>query len=259
MINKSHNLIYWTKNKKEKNLGDYLGDVLFQLAGLKVSNEGFPFCFNIGTSISSYWWKLCNGHKLIWGSGSCGNSPPDLKEQDEFFAVRGPLSRDYLGLPKKIPLGDPALLISKIYNPVDMHCGPIVIENFHSSIKLPKNNLNMIKKYSMKLTNDNWKLVIDQISSADLIFANSLHSAIIAHSYGKPWVFYAPENSNIPFPFRWEDWFSFLGLPKESLRSIEDLKSAIDWWDFYSPKMNKIDLNPLIESCPWPALRRILK
>jgi len=109
------------------------------------------------------------------------------------------------------------------------------------------------------LVENNWRFILDKISSADFIFANSLHSAIIAHSYGKPWVFYAPENSNIPFPFRWKDWFSFLGLPEDACKSVEDLKSAIDWWDLYFPKMKTVDLNPLIEVCPWTKLRRLFK
>jgi hypothetical protein len=257
--NKSYNLTYWTKNKKEKNLGDYLGHVFLDLAGLRVSDKGLPFYFSIGTSISSYWWNICKGPKIVWGSGSCGSDFPEIQKRDEILAVRGPLSRDYLGLSKEIPLGDPALLISRLYEPINMHCGPILVENFHSSVAVPKTQLNMIKKYSMKLIDDNWKLMLDLISSSDFVFANSLHSAIIAHSYKKPWVFYAPIGSKVPFSFRWKDWFSFLGLPIDALKSIEDLKSAIDWWDTYSPVMKKSNLDSLVDTCPWPELHRLLK
>ena len=145
------NLQYWTKNQKVKNLGDYLGEVMLRYAGIGVKDEGRPTYFSIGTSLSSYWWRLNVEPKIVWGSGSCGFDLPDLSDQDSILAVRGPLTRDWLGLPKCTPLGDPALLLPRIYTPINMICGPILVENFHSELEAPETKANMVKKISMKI------------------------------------------------------------------------------------------------------------
>lgn len=258
-ITKNVNLQYWTRGLAEKNLGDYLGEVMLDFAGIKNTSEGRPTHFTIGTSLSSYWWRLNEGPKVIWGSGGCGFDLPHLGTQDEILAVRGPLTASWLGLPADVPLGDPALLLPRIYSPKKINCGPVLVENFHSKIDANKKELTSVKKTSMKITGNNWRSVVDEIYGSDFVLANSLHSSIIAQAYGKPWAFYADKESNIPLASRWKDWFAFLGLPDGSLRPVSDLVSAIKWWDENSRLIRARDLEKLVDCCPWPELRKILK
>lgn len=254
---KTCNLVYWTKGEKVKNLGDYLGEIFLEAAGIKVSDKGSPAYFSIGTLISSYWWERVGGKKIIWGSASCGFDLPQLTSDDEILAVRGPMSREWLGLPEDTALGDPALLLPRVYKPVDMGCGPTLVENFHNEVSIPATKLNMIKKISMKIKDDNWKFVVDRIFSAEFVLANSLHSAIIAHAYGRPWAFYSG-GKDIPMPLRWKDWFCLIGIPEEEQKPVGGLLEAASWWDKNSKSMREINLAPLVDRCPWSGLRRLL-
>jgi hypothetical protein len=253
------NLQYWTKNDKVKNLGDYLGEVLLKLANIKVCDRGSPVYLSVGTSLSSYWWHSCPGPKVAWGSGSCGFDFPDISEDDAILAVRGPLTVKWLGLPSDTPLGDPALLLPRIYSPKDMNCGPLLVENFHSDIEVPPTKINVIKKISMKVFDGNWRVIVDKIYSSDFVLANSLHSAIIAQAYGKPWAFYLDDKSKQPLPLRWKDWFAFLGLSEDALKPVDSLIGAIKWWDENQNKIKPPKIESLIGCCPWSTLRRILK
>lgn len=251
------NLVYWTKGEKSKNLGDYLGEVFLEAAGVKVSDEGSPSYFSIGTLLSSYWWSKIRGKKIIWGSASCGFDLPQLTSGDEILAVRGPMTREWLGLPRDTALGDPALLLPRIYNPIDMGCGPTLVENFHNEANAPMATSNIVKKISMKINDNNWRFVVDRIFSAEFVLANSLHSAVIAHAYGRPWAFYS-HGKDVPLPLRWEDWFCLIGVPKEERKPVDNLLDAVSWWDRNQPIMKEVNLKPLVDCCPWPELRRLL-
>lgn len=260
-VAKKCNLKYWTKDKGVKNLGDYLGEVMLNFANIKLKDQGSPTYFSIGTYFSSYWWDFNKGVKIAWGGGSCGFDLPKISDQDIILAVRGPLTRQWLGLPENTILGDPALLLPRLYQPVDMGCGPILVENFHNNLQVPATKINIIKKISMKVFDGNWRVIVDKIYSSDFVLANSLHSAIIAHAYGRPWAFYSDgkPGTKVPLELRWKDWFAFIGLSEEDLKPAKNLVEAIDWWDGHKNKIKNRSLEGLADCCPWPGLRKILK
>ena len=251
--------MYWTKNAKVKNLGDYIGEILLKIANIKVANIGSPVYFSVGTVLSKYWWDVAQDRKIIWGSGSCGFDFPNLKT-DTVLAVRGPLTRDWLGLPQDIPLGDPALLMPRVYAPPKNSIGPILVVNFHNKdLRPPKTNLNIIKAISMRVTINNWSDIIDAIVASEFVLANSLHASILSHAYGRPWAWYDVDDSQRPLPLRWHDWFAYLDLPKDAWSSVHNLEDGILWWETYKSSMRINNLDPLIDCCPWKELRSLLK
>lgn len=257
-INKKVKLIYWTNNNSNKNLGDYIGELMLKLSGISISDHGFTSYFTVGTVLSNYWFEKIKDKKIFWGSGSCGYDFPNLLNS-EILAVRGPLTRDWLSLNKNIPLGDPALLFPRIYLPKKTSYGPYLIENYHNNLNIPFTKTNIVKKTSMKLINDEWETVIDKIANSEFILANSLHSSILAHAYGTPWSFFGNVNNSI-MNLRWLDWFSYLGLPAEAFYSILSLDDGIIWWQKYKDILKKnIPISNLIDACPWNSLRQIIK
>lgn len=260
-VAKKCKLEYWTKDQEVKNLGDYLGEVMLDFAKIPMTDRGVPTYFSVGTYLSSYWWRMHKGVKIAWGGGSCGFDFPDISNEDVILAVRGPLTRKWLNLPEDTVLGDPALLLPRLYKPVNMNCGPILVENFHSNLQVPATKMNMIKKISMKVFDGNWRVIVDKIYSSDFVLANSLHSAIIAHAYGRPWAFYSNEQSGtkIPLSLRWKDWFAFVGVPEEASNPVGNLIDAINWWDNHGSKIKTRNLECLVDRCPWTSLRRIIK
>ena len=241
------NLLYWTKESKEKNFGDYLGQIYFDLAGVKVREEGRP-CFTIGTVLSQFWWDRINLPILVWGSGSCGFDLPAIRNKDRITCVRGPLTKKWLSLPEKTPMGDPALLLTRLYSPAKKKTGPTKIFNYS----------NHEHGITTKIFPDQWKSLVDSIANAEIVLANTLHAAIVAQAYGVPWAMYQFNEEN-PLPLRWKDWFAYLGLPASALQPASNEQEAFDWWDKWKGYIEIRSIEPLIESCPWSQLRKIIK
>lgn len=250
LVSPKVNLQYWTQESDIKNLGDYLGPIMLEYAGIRIRPEG-RCCFTIGTVLSGSWWNLTRGPRLIWGSGACGFDLPFL-EGDEVLAVRGPLTAQWLGV--DVPLGDPALLFPRIYQPPKNTRPPIIVLNHANSHLLVDENFT-----SMKVHQAQWKSVMIKITTAEFVLANSLHSSILAMAYNRPWAVYEPIGGTFPLPLRWNDWFAYLGLPSEAWQPVNNFDDGWRWWEKWRKCMKMRSLNSLIDCCPWPALRRAIQ
>lgn len=245
---KGYNLIYWIKENDGDmvNLGDYIGQILFDTAKLKSTPDGKP-AFTTGSLLHTYWRSKFNKPIIVWGSGSIGSGFPNMNPKDEILAVRGPLTQSWLNLPPNIPLGDPALLMPRIFQPKKIKLGPLKVFNYS----------NGEHGLSMRVNKWYWQSMIQTIASADIILSNSLHAAILAQAYNTPWAIYQ-FNQNNPFPLRWNDWFAYLNLPAEAIKPVSNTEDAFNWWDKWHKYIQMPSLQPLIDSCPWPEIRKIL-
>lgn len=241
------NLLYWTKHMVHKNFGDYLGQVYFDIAGIKSQDCGRP-CLMIGTVLHQHWWDKAQLPLHIWGSGSCGYDFPQIRKTDNILSVRGPLTKAWLDLPEDVPLGDPALLLPRLYSPRKCNLGPIKVFNYD----------NFQHGTSTRIMPSEWKKLVDSIANAEIVLANTLHASMVAQAYGVPWAVYQ-FNDNNPLPLRWRDWFAYLGLPDSAHQSVDNVEDAYSWWEKWGREIEKPSMSGMIDKCPWKKLKRIIK
>lgn len=202
-----------------------------------------------------------NENSIIWGSGAMYGGDAPLKAiPKKVLAVRGPLTRDYLlskGVDCPEVYGDPALLLSKIYNPaikkkykygVIPHWIDLNNEYVQEFVARDRVNICLIdlKHY------DDWRIVIDRINECEFIISSSLHGIIISDSYNIPNVWVEFSDNVIGNGFKFRDYFAsikrnvVMPLKISSYIDIETLKCyKTDW------KPISIDLNKLISVSPF--------
>lgn len=197
---------------------------------------------------------------IIWGSGVLSSKFSLCNLPVGVYAVRGPLSRDYLierGIQCPEVYGDPALLLPEIYNPSPPKKYKIgIIAHYldHRSEVLKKileNNSEDI--VFLDVTNyGKWQNFIDTIKSCDCILSSSLHGLIVSDAYNVPnrWVEFDFKMDDSGFKFR--DYFSSVGRNLEQafvLRAnmqIEELRSLCENYQSIN-----FDKERLFNSCPF--------
>jgi len=200
--------------------------------------------------------QKATSNALIWGSGYITKDSMVDSAPRKIYAVRGPLTRKLLlsqGIECPEVYGDPALLLPKIYNPkitkkYKLGVIPHYIDKEHPNLEIFKNNkdINIID-----IKDANHYNFIDNLLSCEKIISSSLHGIIVADAYNIPsiWIEFSKNVKGDGFKFL--DYFSSVNrvdkkpfeIQKDS--SIEEILKL-----FYSYKI-EIDLEKLIESCPY--------
>lgn len=180
-------LFWWNENK---NIGDALNESLIgKISGKKIervpANYGLDYYSAIGSVIQGG-----NDNVTIWGSGLISEKAKPIFKPKKVLAVRGPLTRARLmSMEVTCPevYGDPALLISKYYQPskpqkYKLGVIPHYVDKKHVFFKerLPE----WVKVLDVET--DDVQCFIDDLCSCELIVSSSLHGIIIADSYGIP-------------------------------------------------------------------------
>jgi pyruvyltransferase len=242
---------YLIKELSNKNIVDYRHSILSKIK----KENNFMFVGSIITQLS-------NPKSIIWGSGVISDSIELKIKPEKVLAVRGPLTRNYL-LKNNISCpevyGDPVLLLPKIYNPpkstkYDVGIIPHHIDEEDINLLRITNNANLKIKIISLVTYSNWKSVVDDISECNFIVSSSLHGLILADSYNIPnsWVSFSDKimGNN----FKYYDYYA--SVHKEATPFYVTDKTTID--DILNLKCKwipaSIDLNPLIEACPFKIL-----
>lgn len=123
---------------------------------------------------------------VIWGSGLL-NYPPEGTYRSRKFhldirAVRGPVTREILmkeGFDCPEIYGDPAIIMPLVYKP---KCE----KNYEFNIIKHKANFSGGGENEISILCNDYRTIIDQIASSNLIISSSLHGIIIAEAYGVP-------------------------------------------------------------------------
>jgi len=242
---------YLIKELSRKNIVDYKHSILSKIK----RKNNFLFVGSIITQLS-------NPKSIIWGSGVISDNEELNIKPEKVLAVRGPLTRNYL-LKNNIPCpevyGDPVLLMSKIYKPFksikyDLGIIPHHIDEEDVNLLRIMNNANVKIKIISLVTYSNWKSVINDICECNFIVSSSLHGLILADSYNIPnsWVLFSDKIMGDNFKYYdyyasvKKEGFSFYITNETTIDDILNLKHK------WSPP--KIDLNPLIEACPFKIL-----
>ena len=250
------NISWWGENG---NWGDALNHILCNhISGLEVNK------IHTRTTESIFRYYCCGSilehvqapNFEVWGSGLIGEYGRLKVKPNKIHAVRGPLTRKLLleqGYDCPEVYGDPALLYPLFYR-------PIKIKKYQYGI-IPH---NMDKKSEWLLqfeNNPHVKIIdildptgtrfVDEINQCNVILSSSLHGVICGDSYGIPSYWVELSDKVIGKGFKFRDYFSSVGRPiKEPIRPqtqqrIKDLEHL-----FYDYQIN-IDLNKLLEACPF--------
>jgi len=193
----------------------------------------------------------------VWGSGFMWPDQKVSGPPDAVHAVRGPRSRNKLlkmGIDCPEVYGDPALLFPKFYNPDIEKKYPVGIVPHYNDQGNP-----WVERYrddSSVFIIDIQRGIeafVDDVKSCDFILSSSLHGLICADSYGIPgqWI----ELSDIVWgsEFKFPDYFESIGREVvDPVCPSEDTPLAKVTQSF-QPYTTKIDLVPLISSCPFIA------
>lgn len=137
-------------------------------------------------------------------------------KQVRYHCVRGPVSARLLGLDADRALTDGAILTPLAPKfPDRAHGGgdTIVIPHFQTLAYPGWPEVMTQTGYKLVDPRLDPAIVIDQIASAGLVLTESLHGAILADTYGIPWVAFATSRNF--GASKWVDWTASLHLPLE--------------------------------------------
>ena len=242
---------------KKNNFGDILNKYLVeQLSGKTVHqirswHYNKPHFFVIGSILQDV-----NKYSIVWGSGfisidsKCKESPKIVR------AVRGPLSRKMLlnqGIDCPEVYGDPALLMPKIYNPINIdkkyELGIIAHYVDKDSLWIKNNNSKNIKFIDIQTSN--FTSFIDQIKECKKIISSSLHGIIIADAYDVPslWVEFSKKVYGDGFKFK--DYFASVGRTDTRPFTIKNDTSIDEILASFRTYSINVDLEKLINAAPF--------
>jgi pyruvyltransferase len=159
-----------------------------------------------------------NANAAYWGTGLRGDVT--LSSQDiaclrrNSLAVRGPRTRDMLGLPMDTPVGDPALVLSRIRGAKEWdRDGPVVLIPHFSSWSKTEDVSYLRRALGdpvLAAPNTAAPAMLDLIESASCVVSSSLHGLIVADALGVPSVHLSGKNTN-ETSFKFQDYYMSTG------------------------------------------------
>ncbi len=234
------NIEHWLKAEPVQNFGDFLSQFLVQELFYPV---GMPArSIHIIGSVISDLFVPCrsqgeapNKPIAFWGCGlrDPGSLAEERRRDTAIFSVRGPLSASELRLGATVPIGDPSLLLPALHRlrPAPSFAGRTVcIPHFHD--KRSDDRLREMTGCDLVLRpnigNDTEEILrfVDAIGSADFTLSASLHGALVAAAYGRPFAFW--DNGDIDLPFKWQDTAALLQIPALFCQDIESARVHYD-------------------------------
>lgn len=202
-----------------------------------------------------------NKNSVIWGSGALYGTHGSIKAKPySIKAVRGKLTRDFLikeGIECPEVYGDPALLFPYIYVPhVEKKWKVGIIPHIYDIKSSLISELTNIDDFHLIRFDhySNWKDVIDEIVSCDVILSSSLHGLILSDAYRVPnlWVVFTGV-SNKQSSFKYHDYYSSVNKCCDKPYELSEKKSIENAVEIIktSYKFISFDPRPLIDTCPF--------
>lgn len=218
---------YWWYPREGKNLGDELTKILLtELYQVPTEQARMEDAELISTgSLLNWMWDrdpVRNRKRRLSVVGSGFMHPNLVAERLEFldvYSVRGYLSTTSLftNASGNVALGDPGLLVSKLFTPTSRkpHKRYGVIPHF-SKVDDPALRLrwdHLPSSVSIDFRTDNLASVMEEMAACDIILSQSLHGLIIADALGIPnvWLNDGPLHSGGSYKFF--DYFSSIDRP----------------------------------------------
>lgn len=197
-------------------------------------------------------------NSIVWGAGAISPTHLPSAAPRRICAVRGPLTREMLesvGIACPAVFGDPALLLSRYYQPIGQRHGRTVVVPHYIDAGRPVVSKLVAAEQALLLRPDrydHWLDFVDVIAGASCVFASSLHALVVAEAYAVPAVWLQFSQDVCGGFFKYRDFYASIGKPDPRPVVVADeadfprLRSAISDW-----RPGKIDLAPLIRACPF--------
>ncbi len=224
-----HGVDWWLRGANRQNFGDYMSAVIARsvMAGEpKITAQRY---FLIGsmlepsvvqTVLASLPEPSAGFPRIVfWGCGMRNVNPltETQRKQVVILGVRGPLTRTHLALPANTPLGDPALLLPAFYTPRPAVktlgktlAVPHAQETRSHMDLLTSSGADVLEEPLIPPTPEAFIELVDKIASARFVLAGSLHVAIVAAAYNRPFAFWNTGFTDIPF--KWRDFAASIGV-----------------------------------------------
>ncbi len=274
----SSQMVYWLKGESTQNFGDYLSEYfqahLFYGDGISAPNVRLiGSCIDDGLIDNLPPKEPTNGTKgmaaqqarvIFWGCGlrrADGLSKLNLSRV-EILSVRGPLTRSALRLGSMVPMGDPGLLLPALYDPQLASAtrdASVIVPHFHDQRSdeelLTATGCDVVLRPNVPNNLEAIERFIDQLVAAKFLLTGSLHAAVAAVAYGKPFAFW--DSGNIDLPFKWQDFAASLSIP---CQFFVDAVGARRHYESAIRKSIKLPtLWPSLTVAPFPVRASVMK
>lgn len=222
VASKEIGLFWWQPNTPGRiNLGDEIGRFIVEaVSGRSVAREPVETCdlLSVGSILHNLAkkkpaWR--SGKPLhVWGSGLIAPvGLPDHVEID-YASVRGPLTRCVLGLDRAVPLGDPGLLASEIWEAGTARRWAYGIIPHHHQIDAPYVAAlldNTPGSVLIDVTDPDIAGTLGKIAACERVASTSLHGLIFADSYHIPNLWLLSEHVDVGRSWKFFDYFASVG------------------------------------------------
>jgi hypothetical protein len=266
----NYSLYWWRGN--DYNFGDEItpwlfGKMcdLFQDRPCNISSEKKTVVLAVGSIM-----RLSSQKTVVWGSGIRNIDQSDFSRAKQYFAVRGPFTRNrLLTLGYSCPpiYGDPGLLLPRYYTPAvkkKFKLGIIPHISEYDDLKKAYSKFPEVNIISLKT--GNIEKVVDEICKCESTLSTSLHGIITSIAYGIPtrWLKYSNRITGDDIKFY--DFFSSLDptvfskfeavhkrhvLEKYSPLSFSNNLNVLGLVSkTFKYDIHAVDLDKLLDSCP---------
>lgn len=192
------------------NFGDALNPWLWpQLLGHRLDDDASRLFLGIGTILRADVPAARAYHVL--GSGGGYGPYPKIDERWRFYAVRGPLTAQALGLPAETVATDAAALLSTIELPAPRPGLAVgFMPHFQAMHRIPWRAL--CQRLGLRYLDPRGPVeeLLAEIRGCRCIFAEAMHAAIVADTCRVPWV--RVTTGGHVLDSKWEDWLTPLEL-----------------------------------------------
>jgi glycosyltransferase involved in cell wall biosynthesis len=256
------NVTYWRREDSLQNLGDFLSELFVQrIAAAPLTR--YARLRLVGSVLSDFVIRTdlqagqagADGRVGYWGCGLRDDEPIDaaLRHRFRCHGVRGPLTRDILGLPADTPLGDPGLLVPLLHAVRTVPgmaeqtiCVPHINDGSSDRRLLARTGAHAVIRAAVPRSLEALLETIDTIASAEFVLAGALHAAIIAAAYGRPFAYY--DSGAIDLPFKWRDFAASVGVPVVFVPTVSEGRCV--WRTEIEPALRLPPLAPLLAVFP---------
>jgi pyruvyltransferase len=219
--------MYWWQSRRGGgivNFGDAIAPLLVRMVAGREVIHASPRVAQLagagsvlGHVLDARWKRLLSpgpARITIWGSGSIAQADLRSAHWLRCAAVRGPLTRDALGLPASTPLGDPGILIARVVNAVvpKTHRWGIVPHYVDQDLPvvaaLAQANPGAV---IIDVTDPDPLKTARRIAGCEFIISSSLHGIIAADAFGVPNVVAAWSDQVQGGAWKYHDYASGMG------------------------------------------------
>lgn len=232
---------YWRGDGGLQNFGDFLTEFFRAELFLPASVQAEKVHL-VGSVIDDHFFNDLTepARVAFWG---CGLRTPDglsewNRRRSEILSVRGPLTRSALRLGSEVPFGDPGFLLPALHSPRAAGgggtlCVPHFSDRRSDEEILERSGCAAVLRTAVPASVEAVRHTIDRIVGADFVLTASLHGAVVAAAYGRP---YAPwSGQRVDLPFKWADLAASLSLPDRFASTLSEGREV--WSQSIAPKL----------------------